>query len=227
MKSSNSKTGPIPVSITSSETCPDCCPFKDNNSCYAKLGPLSIHWNRVNKGTTGLKFLDFLKVIGDLPEKTLWRHNVAGDLPGKNSKIDINKLNQLVTVNKGKRGFTYTHKPVMPTSNVELTTIHRNKMCIAESNKNGFTINLSANSIKEADELVKLNIAPVVTIVKHDQIEDFRTADNNLVKICPAAIKDNVTCKTCGLCQKHKRKFIIGFPAHGTKYKVIDQMLNE
>jgi len=88
IKSSNKKTGPIPVSTTSAKSCPDSCPLK-KNGCYADGGPLALHW----------------------PAGQLWRHNQAGDLPGLNESINPDALRMLVKANTGKRGFTYTHKP--------------------------------------------------------------------------------------------------------------------
>ena len=38
LKSANAKTGPIPVSVTSDDSCPKSCPFNDG-ACYAKSGP--------------------------------------------------------------------------------------------------------------------------------------------------------------------------------------------
>jgi hypothetical protein len=35
------------------------------------------------------------------------------------------------------------------------------------------------------------------------------------VATCPAAYRDDVTCASCGLCQRQDRKLIVGFPAHG------------
>jgi len=38
------------------------------------------------------------------------------------------------------------------------------------------------------------------------------------VVVCPATIRDDVSCASCQLCQR-QRDFIIGFPAHGTSKK--------
>ncbi len=43
--SSNAKTGPIPVTTTSEETCPVSCPLK-RNGCYADAGPLALFWRK-------------------------------------------------------------------------------------------------------------------------------------------------------------------------------------
>ncbi len=120
-------------------------------------------------------------------------------------------LKQLVSANKGRRGFTYTHKPPTPT----------NLKHIRHANDNGFTINLSADSPAEADRLKALNAGPVVTVLPYDQKTNFRTDAGHLVVVCPAVIRDGVTCATCKLCAWKDREVIVGFPAHGSYFKRI------
>ena len=110
--SSNKKTGLIPVSTSDRKTCPSTCPLLDKG-CYAKLGHIAIHWKKVSSGERSLDWNLFLKQIKRFPKFQLWRHNQAGDLPGEDNVIDSQKMKQLVYANKGKRGFTYTHKPVL------------------------------------------------------------------------------------------------------------------
>ena len=43
--SGNVKTGPIPVSTTTRESCSPICPFF-SNGCYAESGPLRLPWTR-------------------------------------------------------------------------------------------------------------------------------------------------------------------------------------
>jgi hypothetical protein len=51
-KSRNAKTGPIPVSTTSADTCPNDCPFR-GNGCYADGYPLKGRWDEVTRGERG------------------------------------------------------------------------------------------------------------------------------------------------------------------------------
>lgn len=104
-KSRNSKTGPIPVSTTSSDTCPQACPFR-GNGCYAESGPLALHWREVNNGTRGDTWPEFCAKVEALPAGQLWRHNQAGDLPGKGDSIDVWELGSLV---KGEPGQARLH----------------------------------------------------------------------------------------------------------------------
>ena len=51
-RSGNAKTGPIPVTTTERASCPTTCPFYDKG-CYAKSGPLALHWRKVSDGERG------------------------------------------------------------------------------------------------------------------------------------------------------------------------------
>lgn len=199
-KSNNSKTGPIPVTRTSANSCPSACPLK-NAGCYAEGGPTAIHWKKINQ--SGISFDDLIHKIAELPPGQLWRHNEAGDLPGENNVIDTQKLLNIAKANKGKKGFTYTHYPL---------TVH-NGAAIACANAEGFTVNVSANSLSDADNAFTLGL-PTVAIVRTDK-KSAATPAGNTVVICPAQLRDGVTCADCRMCQNSKRKFIIGFLPHG------------
>ncbi|CAB4202219.1 hypothetical protein UFOVP1366_7 [uncultured Caudovirales phage] len=202
--SRNSKTGPMPVTTTSEESCPTDCPLK-HNGCFAEGGPLAILWRKVTDRKAGIAWADAMVSIKALPKGTLWRHNQAGDLPGIGNNIDAAAMRQLVRANKGKRGFTYTHKP-MTADNAD---------AVIDAIGQGFTVNLSANDLAHADALADTGIGPVVVVLPADQTRATKTPAGRHVAICPAAISDNVTCVTCGLCALASRKAIIGFPAHG------------
>lgn len=204
-KSRNSKTGDIPVTTTSEESCPHACPLK-GNGCYAEGGPLAIVWRKVTERKMGLAWDAAMSEIAALPKGTLWRHNQAGDLPGIGDNIDGFAMIELIRANKGKRGFTYTHKPIDNAKNHEAVRV---------ANAMGFTVNLSANNLAHADELAASNAGPVVVVLPADATRATVTPEGRKVAICPATISDNVTCKTCGLCAIANRKAIIGFPAHG------------
>ena len=211
--SQNGKIGPIPASVSSSETCPPSCPLRDKG-CYAKYGPLMLHWRKVSEGLRGASWNNFVNAIKGLPRGQLWRHNQAGDLPGHGEDIDTGMLSELVQANQGRKGFTYTHK----------YQNERNLQAIKHANDNGFTVNLSANSVNEVDKLVALNVGPVVTLLPHTQTTNTVTPGGNKVVVCPATYRDNVKCSTCGLCQKANRSCVVGFPAHGTAYKKASQV---
>lgn len=208
LKSANAKTGPIPVSTTAKESCPANCAMRAG--CYAASGPLALHWAAVSAGTRGTNWTEFTRAIAALPEGQLWRHNQAGDLPQTGGTIDAVKLGQLVQANIGRRGFTYTH--------------HRDTQSLAwvkHANAWGFTVNLSANDLTDADALADTGAGPVVVVLPSTQTENTTTPAGRKVVVCPATQRDDVSCATCQLCQR-QRGTIVGFPAHGTKKRVID-----
>jgi len=120
-------------------------------------------------------------------------------------------LQALVAANRGKRGFTYTHKPVLSHS--------ENAEAIREANRQGLTVNLSADSIEEADELVALSIGPVPVVLPERTKKAFKTPAGHWVIICPNSLNEKAKCSSCQLCQKRDRKPIIGFPVHGSGKK--------
>lgn len=214
LKSGNAKTGPIPVSTTSNDTCPDVCPLKNGGGCYAEYGNVLLHWRKVNVGERGTNWAEFCSKIAALPDGQLWRHNQAGDLPGINNSIDMDAMHQLMAANMGKRGFTFTHKPMLGDNSA-------NRNIVAASNLLGFTINLSGNNIAHADELKALDIAPVVCILPQDAPHKQVTPAGNIVIVCPAQTHDDVTCENCQLCARATRPTIIGFLAHGIGAKKV------
>lgn len=209
LKSSNSKTGPIPVSTTTATTCPVSCPFNDGNGCYAAGGPLAIHWRKVTQGLAGMPWQAFCDEIARLPDGQLWRHNQAGDLPGQGDTIDAPALRALVKANKGKRGFTYTHKPMT----------RANARAVRAANDAGFVINLSGNNPAHADELADSGAGPVVTVLPADATGNCATPAGRKIVICPAAIGRSDSCDTCRLCAVRDRNVIVGFPAHGASHR--------
>ena len=214
LKSANVKTGPIPVSTSSATTCPDACPFK-LQGCYAKSGPLAIHWSKVTSGLRGIEWNAFLETVRSFSTGQLWRHNQAGDLPGTGDKIDVKALGALAKANTGRRGFTYTHKPATGS----------NLRAIRSANRAGFVVNLSANSIQHADKLAKLKL-PVAAVVPQNSPDRFTTPGGNKVVICPAQRVAGLSCDKCRLCAKADRGFIIGFRPHGTGAKKVEAITN-
>lgn len=223
--SGNAKTGPMPVSTSNSSTCPDACPIK-LKGCYAKYGPVGMHWRKLDEGTSknAKEWGDFLQDVKRIARGSLWRHNQAGDLNGSGGMIDAVKLDELVKANKGKHGFTYTHYDTLSVVGTfdDNFNAHVNRDAVKSANDKGFTINLSGNDVNHADQLKALNIAPVVALMPRDAEKVSFTPAGNKVVICPAENTDKVNCLTCGLCAKVDRDYIIGFRAHGTAAKTVE-----
>jgi hypothetical protein len=148
--------------------------------------------------------------IAALPDGQLWRHNVAGDLPGDGENVDPVALGEIVRANIGRRGFTYTHKKSADAID-----------WAAHATRWGFTVNLSADDAGEADALAETGL-PVCAIVPSDTPEKSETPAGRTIIVCPAQTRDDVTCETCGLCARADRRVIIGFRAHGTRARIAD-----
>lgn len=191
---------------------------------------MALHWRKVTQGQRGDEFPMFIEKIAALPNNQLFRHNQAGDLPGVGDTIDADALNALTNAAKGKRGFTYTHKPVLSGPNAR-----KNRAAVHSANRAGFTINLSADSLSDADALAELNIAPVVVTLpatystwkRGDTLP--RTPQGRSVLPCPAAVEgSSLTCAQCQICAINKpSRAIIGFPAHGMGKRYVEEQFNK
>lgn len=214
LRSTNRKTGPIPVSTTASDSCPPSCALR-GGGCYAEGGRLAIIWRSVERD--GMDWFTFVDKVRGLPLGQLWRHNQAGDLPGEGEGIDTAALFSLVSANHGKRGFTYTHR----------TTTSLARSAIKWANDNHFVVNMSANSLAHADELYDSHCGPVATLLPRDARQNTTTPLGRPVVICPAVTQEYVTCATCKLCAVASRKTIIGFPAHGARGRQVERIFNQ
>ncbi len=215
LKSRNAKTGPIPVTSSPQTDCAVSCLFM-GNGCYAEQGNVGMLFRNLTATKAGesfkngranvrtLAYDDMVAKIAALPENTFWRHNQMGDLKSDGRKIDAKALRRLVDANKGKRGFTYTHHTPTP----------HNLKAVKSANDNGFTINLSANNPTHADMLAQTGL-PIVTVLPIEQTTNTTTPKGRKIVVCPATIRDDVTCSKCKLCAIKNRDFIVGFPAHG------------
>ena len=207
-KSSNRKTGPIPVTYGSRKTCPPSCPHYEDD-CYGEDFHTSLAWNRVDRD--GVQLPGLVNFIQSMPEGQLWRDKVAGDLPGEGERVDPVALGEVVKANIGRRGFTYSHKKSPQAIK-----------WIRHANEWGYTINLSADDAGEADTLADLHAGPVVCVVPMDTPAKATTPAGRSIVVCPAQLKDDVTCFSCQLCQRRDRAVIVGFRAHGSKAKIAD-----
>lgn len=230
--SHNRKTGPI--TVLKSEmvaTCPDSCSWK-KNGCYAKYGPITIAWSKINK--SGISLNEVCLKIKKLPRKSLLRLFESGDLPG-NGKYRLYKdaCIQLAKSCKSVVAFGYSH--YRPNKHNLPIFMEIAKYC---------TINLSVDNLKQADEMIKTGL-PVVTVVPKDSPSVFYTEGGNKVVVCPFEqvkkdengniVKRKVeNCMTCAsgsgkgpLCAWQKRDFIIGFKPHGSGAKYLNTKMNQ
>ena len=213
--SKNEKLGGIPATSSSRSTCPPSCGFYEGG-CYALYGKTAHHWRQVDiAGGTWDQLLDRVR---ELPEGQLWRHNVAGDLPGDGQELDGDRLGELVEANRGRRGFTFTHK-----------TDARHHAALQWANVEGLTINLSAESLEAADALFQLGsdltkAGPVAVVLPADAPARLKTPRGRTVVLCPWET-DGLTCAECQLCAQPYRRAIVGFRAHGQSKARVSELV--
>jgi hypothetical protein len=223
------------ASYSESSTCPPSCPLSYANigGCYAQSNMrIAGHWNRVPK--RGVDFESFTFGLRALPRGSKFRHNIAGDLPGKDGRIDQREALMMVRASRHLQSWTYTHKKAP-----------EERAFVARLNaQEGMTINLSADNLAEADRLIGppptadqraipgwRPPSPVVVMLPQ-QPKDWpkQTPGGWPVVVCPAVRNEGqVTCSTCGggsgpLCARKDRRFIVGFPAHGIGHKKAEQV---
>ena len=216
--SSNTKTGPIAVSMTESKSCPDTCALKQNG-CYAKTSFVGIQWRQLDKGTHGIEWDEFISQLSSLPYGSIFRHNVAGDLPHDNGNVNAAMVLSLTLALNRKTGFTYTHHDIIDNAN--------NLSIIKSANKRGFTINVSCDNLNQVDQVMALGV-PAATILPEVSDKLTCTPDGNKVVTCPATYNDKIQCSNCGngkpLCARSDRTYAIGFPVHGAGKKKAEKV---
>ena len=208
--SGNRKTGDMPVSYQHRGTCPDSCAFKDKE-CLAEHGYVRFHWDKVDKGLRGSNWKAYIYGISQLP-RDIWRFGVAGDLPHHQGRISKRALNELVQANDGREVIAFTHHDHTKWWNI---------LRIKEANDAGFTLNRSFEKAKDAVAYVKTYGLPAVTTMPLSSPKS-QVIDGVRVVMCPAKPDNDITCKSCRLCAKSKRKCVVGFYPIGKKAKQVD-----
>jgi len=211
--SHNKKTGPIPVSASPSSTCAPSCPFL--GMCYASYGPSAWLWRKLDEGRAGISWGEFLVQVKNLPRGQLWRHHAWGDFNHVKGTINRQMLKALTVANKGKRGFTYTHHELTPA----------NVKSIKEALAQGFTINVSCETLEQVDHARSLGLPATIVVARNNQpAKGAATPAGHPLRQCPAETTD-MTCARCGICQRADRHTVIYFTAHGAGAKRIEAVL--
>lgn len=219
-RSGNKKLGPIPATIVAAGTCPPSCPWW-GRGCYAEAGLLGSHWARA--GTEGLSWGEFIRRVCSIAPGALWRHAVAGDLPGAGERLDVLRFQQLAFAAFQTRGFSFTHKPLDEPDEAEAVRA----MNASAARMGGLTVNLSANDLEHADALAERRLGPVAVVLPEDfQGPTTRTPAGRKVVLCPAQ-RSPSTCASCGLCAKADRRAIIGFRAHGQGAAIVSSIVRK
>lgn len=214
--SHNKKTGAMPVTSTSMDSCPlSCALYAD---CYGKSGHTRIHWNKLEK--IGIDYNQLMNLINALKKKTAIRFNVVGDLAYANGIIDATKLLKLSNVVKNRMldMILYTHHSIDNVLNVQALKLAFDK---------GLYVNISCENVEKAKKALSygLNavlVVPIDTLEKHKKIDDIHLVH------CPAEYKPHIQCVNCMLCGKNRvqNRIVVAFTAHGTTKKRLSEKLN-
>lgn len=214
-KSGNSKIGYMSTCYTSKNSCPDNCPLKGNNGCYAACG---MHtkpvWERVDKIVSS--YDNFKKAFIGRSGKVLktygtFRVNTAGDIATigtSDVNVDILKMFTLISDILGVTCYTYTHCKASA----------KNLKILARYNEQGKVfVNLSANTVADVKKANKYNVQ-ATTIVPTKKVGVQNVKGIKVVN-CINQLK-GIQCKECKLCMS-KHDYNIAFTVHGTKKNIV------
>jgi hypothetical protein len=208
--SSNRKLGLMSVTMTDKGSCPTTCSFKGGGGCYAENFPLSLHWSKLDHA--GLSIDELAANLKALPKHSRVRLNQAGDFAHRGGIIDVDHMRELIEATSRLEVIAYTHHdPVL------------NHDTLLGANRAGMVVNLSAESLIEADALADLAVGPVVVAVPRGTPKVSFTPKGRQVTVCPATYSD-MTCDRCMICAKPERKGLIAFPSHGSGAKRVEQV---
>ncbi len=209
-KTGNRKLGADVASTTSGrDTCPPSCPLL-GRACYAESGPLAWHWDKVSSGARGDTFGAFCDRLAKLPDGAKVRLGQAGDLPGTRGKLNGRKVFTLGAAVAHVRAWIYTHYRPTAANLVSLRALART-----------VAVNLSANSLTEADEYRATGL-PVVVAVPSGHAERSKTPAGLRVLVCPEQTGRVANCSACMLCaDTSPKRPVIAFRAHGRHAKLI------
>ena len=215
--SSNKKTGPIAVTTTSKNSCSASCGMRE--ACYAMNGHLGMHWAKVSNGSRSSEWRKHLADLASLPFGSPLRLNQAGDLVASASgRLSRTFIDGLLSVVKSRRlqAWTYTHHD---------HTVGDNGKLLRRANREGLRINVSTETEESADRAIASGLPAVLAVSSEETRTVWRTPARNLVKVCPAQLRDT-DCNRCMLCHKRGSKVIIAFLAHGSRKSRANQQLS-
>ena len=224
-KSRNRKTGPIATIRSSSNTCPNTCPFNNGGGCYAASGPEAIHWRKLDESqkpehVSGWLGLSDQFRAAKLKPGTLLRLNTAGDLPMLPTTGEI--LGNVVDLMRA----TFEHHKVVPFTYTHHRQSEHNLAVVERQNRAGFTVNLSCDSEERASMMHQRGFPSVCVVPANDTRTSWHDRDGVRFVTCPAQTGDT-TCDRCRLCAKADRGAVVAFRAHGNKSEKISERLVE
>lgn len=204
-KSGNRKTGRIPVTYRPATTCPGDCPFLPGGTtggCYG-TGRLFASARRYSTSVS-VEEATWKVRLGMEPGARLLRDRVVGDVVTPEGTLDRGYIAGIaqVALDNALTAFGYTHAWRRFTLSD-----------LAWLRKSGYVMNCSTETPGAAATAL-LTRLPVVIV--NDDVDEGSMIGDKRVITCPAEVRDDVTCASCGLCAKSDRQVIIRFTTHGT-----------
>lgn len=205
-QSGNSKTGPMPVTYRTADTCPTDCPFLPRSlggagGCYGTGRIFGI----AGKYATLMSESQAVAKLGRAPrDARFMRDRVVGDLVTPDGSFDRDYVQAIARV-AGKVGLTvfgYSHAWRLMSADD-----------VAETSASGYVLNASCETESDVREAVLLGLP---TVLAGDSWTDGDMVAGRRVVTCPAQTRDDVSCSTCGLCAKPNRACTVRFLVHGT-----------
>lgn len=183
-------------------TCPATCAHLASGACYAMHGRVAIHQRRAERAESDAGAL--LAWLATLPEDTLVRHHVSGDVCTDGTP-DHNYIRALrdghEAAASGVRGYGYTHawKDLDP----------------LDLNGARVTFNASADTMEDADRAADAGW-PVTVVVGEEHPRLSFTPAGRRVVVCPNQTR-GVTCAECLLCARPAGpgRPVVAFRVHG------------
>lgn len=212
--SHNKKTGAMPVTSTSSNSCPVSCGLY--NDCYGKSSYTRIQWDKLDK--KGIDFNQLCNLISSLRKNSPIRFNVVGDLSNNNGVVDSVKLIKLANIvkNRALDMILYTH--------LELFYLNVKAFQLAFSK--GLNINISCETIEKAKKALNYGLNAVI-VLPIGSINKVLKVDNLVIVRCPNEYNAKIQCVNCMLCSKNRveKRVVVAFTAHSTTKKRLSEKL--
>jgi hypothetical protein len=215
MVSGSDKSHGLTTIRSDRSTCPPYCLLKKNttgkNGCYGDGYFISPIWDKCAYVLTEL-----LRLIRKIPPRQMVRLWEVGDFPGTKGRMDKEICLTIAKALRFRKTFGFTH----------YRPSEHNLPIIQEMGKY-ITVNMSANSIKEADKYLAMGLDTVL-IVHEDSARVFLSPEGNKGVMCPAQTGKCDGCISCGngnpLCARQNRGYFILLKAHGVQKSCVNKL---
>jgi len=197
----NRKTHDVPtmaVGSTRSESKASCegCPLLESGDCYAQYGtPAMGHASMIRAAAKGRDYSLRAALGAAKRSARMARFGSIGDPGALPYDYLVQAANACRKAGLDVVGYTH-HWRVKP--------------------RLAGLLMASCDSLDEVDRALAMGFRAAV-VLPWDHVGRFTTANGAKGIVCPAMVKEGLTCNQCRLCDGSKRGPVIGFPNHGPK----------